>query len=91
MRINYIIILKKNKNDIWGNYRNNYFIIITNSSKHDTLKYNFINILIIIEKEELINKIKYRMLNNFNYNRLIIIKTSLYLFLNINTIITFLT
>ena len=42
-------------------------------SEYNILKYNFINIFIIIEKEELINKIKYRVLNNFNYNYLIII------------------
>ena len=44
-----------------------------------------------MEKEELVNKIKYRILNNYNYNCLIIIKTFLYLFLNINAIITFFT
>ena len=55
------------------------------------MKYDFINILIIIEEEELINKIKYRVLNNFNYNRLIIIKIFLYLFLNIDIIIAFFT
>ena len=90
MRVSYITALKKNKDNIWGNYRNNYFIVITNSLKHDILKYNFIDIFIVIEKEELINKIKYRVLNNFNYNRLIIIKTFLYLFLSINAIIAFL-
>ena len=62
-----------------------------NSLKHYILKYNLINIFIIIEKEELINKIKYRVLNNFNFNYLIIIKISLYLFLNIDIIITFFT
>ena len=51
-----------------------------NSLKHGILKYNFIDIFIIIEKEELINKIKYRVLNNFNYNRLIIIKIFLFFF-----------
>ena len=91
MRVSYIIILKKNKDNIWKDYRNNYLIVIMNSLKYDILKYNFIDILIIIEKEELINKIKYLVLNNFNYNRLIIIKIFLYLFLNINIIITFLT
>ena len=34
---------------------------------------------------------KYRVLNNFNYSRLIIIKIFLYLFLNIDLIITFFT
>ena len=62
-----------------------------NFSKYDILKYNLINILIIIEKKELINKIKYRVLNNFNYNRLIIIKISSHLFSNIDVIITFFT
>ena len=63
-----------------------------NSLKYDILKYNFINIFIIIEKKELINKIRYRVLNNFNfnYNYLIIVKTFLYLFLNIDIIIAFL-
>ena len=60
-----------------------------NSLKHGILKYNFIDIFIIIEKEELINKIKYRVLNNFNYNYLIIIKILSHLFLNIDIIITF--
>ena len=69
----------------------NYLIIITNFSKYDILKYNFIDIFIIIKKEELINKIKYRVLNNFIYNRLIIIKIFLYLFLNIDIMIAFLT
>ena len=45
----------------------------------------------IIEKKELINKIKYHVLNNFNYNRLIIMKILLYLFLNIDIIIAFFT
>ena len=89
--MSYIIILKKNKSDIWKNYYNNYFVIIANSSKHDILKYNFINTLITIEKEELINKIKYHVLNNFNYHYLIIIKTFSHLFLNINIIIAFFT
>ena len=60
-------------------------------SKYDILKYNLIDIFIIIEEKKLINKIKYRVLNNFNCNRLIIIKTFLYLVLNINIIIAFLT
>ena len=34
---------------------------------------------------------KYRVLNNFNYNRLIIIKTFLYLFLNIDIMTAFFT
>ena len=62
-----------------------------NSLKYNILKYNFIDILIIIEKEKLFNKIRYRILNNFNFNYLIIIKIFLYLFLNIDIIITFLT
>ena len=41
---------------------------MANSSKYNILKYNFINIFIIIEEKELINKLKYRVLNNFNYN-----------------------
>ena len=45
----------------------------------------------IIEKEELINKIKYRVLNNFIYNYLIIIKIFSYLFLNVNVITAFFT
>ena len=89
--MSYIIVLKKNKNDIWEGYRNDYFIIITDFSEHDILKHSFIDIFIIIEKEELINKIKYRVLNNFIYNRLIIIKIFLYLFLNIDIMIAFLT
>ena len=66
-------------------------MVITNSSKYDILKYNFIDIFIIIEEKELINKIKNRVLNSFNYNRLIIIKIFLYLFLDINIIIAFFT
>ena len=64
-------------------------MVITNSSKYDILKYNFIDIFIIIEEKELINKIKNRVLNSFNYNYLIIIKTLLYLFLDIDIIIAF--
>ena len=66
-------------------------MVIINSSKYDILKYNLIDILTIIEKKELINKIKYRALNNFNYNYLIIIKIFSHLFLNIDIIITFFT
>ena len=91
MRICDTIILKKNKCDIWENYHNNDFILISNSSKYDVLKHSFINIIIIIEKKELLKRIKHFFSNNVNYNYLIIIKTLLYLFLYIYLINTFLT
>ena len=42
-----------------------------------------------MEKEELIIKIRDRVLNSVDYSDLIIIKIYLYLLLNINLIITF--
>ena len=89
MRVSYIIVLKKDKDDIWEGYRNDYLIITTNFSEYDILKYNLIGIFIIIEEKELINKIRYRVLNNFIYNYLIIVKIFLYLFLSVGVMVAF--
>ena len=48
MRVSNTITLKKKKDDNRKRYSNNYISVISNSSKNDILKYNFINILIII-------------------------------------------
>ena len=85
-----MIILKKIRNDIWKNYNNDYFILISDFSKYDILKYNFINIIIIIEKKKLINKIKHYLINHVNRNRLIVIKNPSHFFLNIRIITLFL-
>lgn len=50
MRINNTIVLKKNRDNIERDYRNNYFEVTSNSSKHDILKYNLIDSLIIIKR-----------------------------------------
>ena len=73
MRINDTIILKKNRGDIKKNYNDNDFYIILNPSYNRILKYYFIDIAVAIEKEELIIKLKYNVLNNVNYNDLIVI------------------
>ena len=65
--------MKKNRIDIKKSYNDNDFYIILNSSYNDILKYRFIDIIVIIEKEELIIKLKYNILNNVNYNDLIVI------------------
>ena len=62
-----------------------------NASKHGVLKHNFVNIIIIIEEKELLKKIKHLFSNNINYNRLIIVKTFLYLFSYIYSINRFFT
>ena len=46
MRINDMIILKKNKDDIKENHRDNYLKVFSNSSQHDVLKHNIINFFI---------------------------------------------
>ena len=84
-----MISLKKNKDNIRRDYRNNYFKVISYSSQHDILKYNLIDILKVIEKEELFTKINDRVLNSVRNSDLIIIKTNLYLLLNINLIAIF--
>ena len=48
MRISDIIILKKNKCDVKEDYSDSDFRVVTRSSKNDILKYNLINILVII-------------------------------------------
>ena len=62
---------------------------MSNFSKYDILKYSFINIIIIIEEKELINKIKYRLINRVNRNRLIIVESFSHLFLDIRVMILF--
>ena len=61
-----VAILKKN-------YNNNGFYLILNFIYNDILKYRFINIIVIIKKENLIIKSIYNVLNNVNYNNLIVI------------------
>ena len=46
-----MIILKKNKDDVKENHRDNYFEVFSNSSQHHILKHNFINFLIPVQKE----------------------------------------
>ena len=67
------MILTKNRGDIKKNYSDSDFYIISNPSYNDILKYRFIDIIIIIEKKDLIIKLKYNVLNSVNYNDLIII------------------
>ena len=66
-------ILKKDRGDIKKSYNDSDFYLILNSSYNGVLKYRFINIIVIIEKKELIIKLKYNVLNNVNYNNLIVI------------------
>ena len=56
-----MIILKKNKNDVRENHRDNYFEVFSNSSQHDVLKHNFINFFIFVQKKELTYKINNRI------------------------------
>ena len=65
--------MKKNRGDIKKDYNDNNFYFILNFSYNDILKYRFINIIVIIEKKKLIIELKYNVLNNVNYNNLIVI------------------
>ena len=65
--------MKRDRDDIKKNYNDNDFYIISNFSYNRILKYRLIDIIVIIEKEELIIKLKYNVLNNVNYNDLIVI------------------
>ena len=56
-----MIILKKNKNDVKENHRDNYFKVFLSSSQHGVLRYNFIDFLIFVQKEELIYEINNRV------------------------------
>ena len=48
MRISDTIILKRNKYDIREDYNDSNLRVVTRSSKNNILKYNFINIFVII-------------------------------------------
>ena len=82
--------LKKNNDDVRRDHNNSHLELVSNSTQHDVLKHNLVDIIIVIQKEELIISIKNDVSNCLRSSDLIDIKSRLYLISSIDLIALFL-